>query len=898
MYRCFYELKRVPDFSLNKYSSLSETGPAGVLTQHNAFWRQMNQWGRLFQGRIHLLYRFSPEKETGERMQILLCLESKLEEGIMCVKELIQASVLAPYYEQLDICETDDFIFDNYEYEVNLFKKEWNTEAAEKNEEVFYTASEWKINKNARLYSMMKMLSALNRKCVYMVSLYPVDYCEKLKSDLRYPMEKLRELSSFRVKTGGNSISSGGRDEGAKQTLKYYENLLEQMTMFPHFLVNVHALCENENCAKMVLDSAGSEALQEGTYDLYGEVYGGNVSQILEGGFQCFSEEMYPESLMVIPYIYTVEEVSAFALLPVLYPGETIELAKETVPERMEGMLLGKDRNDHAIYYPWNLLSKHGFLAGMPGSGKTNTMMYLVNSIFQAGIPVLVMEPAKREYRVLATLETMKGMFLFSPSANSMFPIHINPFEFPKGMKLAEHINNLMDVFNGTFLLDPPMPMLLIESIQNCYEELGWIPGMINTGALKYPTMTMLYESVKRLLDKYKYSDETRSNMESILQVRIGSLMQREMGDIFDVEKSTFRPEEWIEKSAIVELASLGTAPTNFMMLMLLTLIREVLGLKVYTPDSENDNKPRHMIFLEEAHNLIANTSVQIAGTVNPKIAATAFLKDMLAEVRALGEGIIIADQLPTAMAPEVIKNTSLKIGMRLTSMDERSLLGETMSADSVQIENMGIFTPGQCLAGFEKLLKPFEMKIPEFKAKEEVLNEKELLEKMVHGGNYYEEVKRSYEIISGKYLQRLNKMENEANIFIKNYDYKRGIWEKQIPEENKKMQLEKRQMKERYNQIISRFMRLSLDVFLYYGVFEKIRRTLLNMNAGEKELFDKYLVLREKCAEQLVKPARGKRKIFIEKMNDRMFGSGDIEKLEEHLKSQQEIIRESWSAE
>lgn len=64
MYRCFYELKRVPDFSLNKYSSLSETGPSGVITQHNAFWRQMNQWGKLFQGRIHLLYRFSPGKRN------------------------------------------------------------------------------------------------------------------------------------------------------------------------------------------------------------------------------------------------------------------------------------------------------------------------------------------------------------------------------------------------------------------------------------------------------------------------------------------------------------------------------------------------------------------------------------------------------------------------------------------------------------------------------------------------------------------------------------------------------------------------------------------------------------------------------------------------------------------
>lgn len=86
---------------------------------------------------------------------------------------------------------------------------------------------------------------------------------------------------------------------------------------------------------------------------------------------------------------------------------------------------------------------------------------------------------------------------------------------------------------------------------------------------------------------------------------------------------------------------------------------------------------------------------MQTAGSIDPKIAATAFIKDMLAEVRALGEGIIIADQLPTAMASEVVKNTSLKIGLRLTSEDERRLLGETMSADSVQIENMGIFTAG-----------------------------------------------------------------------------------------------------------------------------------------------------------------------------------------------------------
>ena len=40
MYRCFIGIETGSDFSLNKYSSLSETGPSGVITQHNAFWRQ------------------------------------------------------------------------------------------------------------------------------------------------------------------------------------------------------------------------------------------------------------------------------------------------------------------------------------------------------------------------------------------------------------------------------------------------------------------------------------------------------------------------------------------------------------------------------------------------------------------------------------------------------------------------------------------------------------------------------------------------------------------------------------------------------------------------------------------------------------------------------------------
>ena len=87
----------------------------------------------------------------------------------------------------------------------------------------------------------------------------------------------------------------------------------------------------------------------------------------------------------------------------------------------------------------------------------------------------------------------------------------------------------------------------------------------------------------------------------------------------------------------------------------------------------------------------------------------------MLAEVRALGEGIVIADQLPTAMAAEVLKNTGLKLGHRITAQDDRNLLGSTMSASADQLEEQGTFGTGQALIFYENLLKPFKMRVCEW---------------------------------------------------------------------------------------------------------------------------------------------------------------------------------------
>ena len=57
---------------------------------------------------------------------------------------------------------------------------------------------------------------------------------------------------------------------------------------------------------------------------------------------------------------------------------------------------------------------------------------------------------------------------------------------------------------------------------------------------------------------------------------------------------------------------------------------------------------------------------------------------------------LFIRRQLPTAMAPEVIKNTNIKLIHRLTSIDDRQLIGSTMSASGIQLEHVAVYRPGE----------------------------------------------------------------------------------------------------------------------------------------------------------------------------------------------------------
>ena len=147
----------------------------------------------------------------------------------------------------------------------------------------------------------------------------------------------------------------------------------------------------------------------------------------------------------------------------------------------------------------------------------------------------------------------------------------------------------------------------------------------------------------------------------------------------------------------------------------------------------------------------------------------------MLAEVRALREGIIIADQLPTAMAPEVIKNTNIKLIHRLTSIDDRQLIGSTMSASGIQLEHVAVYRPGEALMSYEGLQRPFELRIQEQKGHgSETPNDDELYDIMLHKPAFFQLAQKEENLkleTLKENVKSLKKKEVEALCALSEYD-------------------------------------------------------------------------------------------------------------------------------
>ena len=405
-------------------------------------------------------------------------------------------------------------------------------------------------------------------------------------------------------------------------------------------------------------------------------------------------------------------------------------------------LLIGLRADGGEIRVPVRDFAKHALITGFTGTGKTNTVLHLLDQFWRSnGIPFMVIESAKAEYRGFIRVKDIPGqkqsfserrpdgtpvVRIYTVGNESCSPFRLNPFELQPGVRLESHISRLQACFEAAIPQGSsggPVPSLLADALPMIYQEKGW--SLLDEGypreasPLPFPTMADLKDMLLRLLEKSGpenghrgrgYSGEVLNNLKGFILGRVGALLQGSRGLMFGVQHSV-PLDELFNGPAIIELNDLNEADKGLVVMFLLVMLRE------YREKHPIPGGLGHITVVEEAHNVLANPPPGTASEAQEK--AVQSFCNMLAEIRSLGEGLIIADQSPQKLARDAIRNTNVQITHALRDSHDRDAIADCSLMTDEQRDYLGKIRTGWAATFFMGLEKATFLKVPGYASHE-----------------------------------------------------------------------------------------------------------------------------------------------------------------------------------
>ncbi|MGH3681767.1 MAG: ATP-binding protein, partial [Natronosporangium sp.] len=368
------------------------------------------------------------------------------------------------------------------------------------------------------------------------------------------------------------------------------------------------------------------------------------------------------------------------------------------------GEVVRHDRPTTTPYaVPHRSLLRHTFVAGVTGSGKTTTLLGLLDQAYAGTVPFLVIEPAKTEYRQLLRHPRLGRIVqVFTAGQEQVSPLRLNPFEVVgRKTPVSVHLDLLRSLFTASFGMWAPLPQLLEQAMHRIYRAAGWdVTGNHNPRldpdedpAAAYPTMSDLVVEAERVIAEQDWEGQIGSNLRASLVTRLAGLCQGGKGAMLDTRRSV--PAGLLfNHPTVMELEAVGDDDDKAFLIGLL-LIR----LVEYRRDqpAAAPEQLRHLLVIEEAHRLLSNVARRGGEGMNDSRAkAVETFANLLAEIRAYGQGVVVADQVPVKLAPDVIKNTTLKVAHRVVDAEDRRVLAGAMAMTDPQAASLAVLPVGR----------------------------------------------------------------------------------------------------------------------------------------------------------------------------------------------------------
>ena len=423
---------------------------------------------------------------------------------------------------------------------------------------------------------------------------------------------------------------------------------------------------------------------------------------------------------------------------------------------RKNGMVyLGDSRSLSGVKVPYRLdvdsFVRHTFLTGMPRRGKSTTCRRILEQIREikgANFPFLIIEPAKTEYLEWALSQNEKAQSckikVFMPGYKEwrkkpLGELKINPFEViwedeKQHPDITEHIQNLAAIINASLPMQESLPLLMEEAIFRCYtdetypfsstnkasEFYKWIrpKGYTHSKAAPFnnrifPTFNTLVNVAQRVVQEKKYHSEANQGFMAALSTRIGAFLHPPKSETFltDGKSSPGFWRDFFAHPMVINLSRVGSDDDKaFYMALILMFLYEYRQQEI--EEIGYTNSLRHLLVIEEAHSLLRKSQRQGMAAMDPTGMAVSMFANMISEIGAFGQGVMIIDQSPSSLDDSVVKNTNTKIIHRLGDGTDIERMARAINLPSDKQQAISKLANGEVIISTEDDDRPSRVEV------------------------------------------------------------------------------------------------------------------------------------------------------------------------------------------
>jgi len=337
-------------------------------------------------------------------------------------------------------------------------------------------------------------------------------------------------------------------------------------------------------------------------------------------------------------------------------------------------------------------IQSHTGIFGISGSGKTNCVYTIIESLKLNKKPFLILD-WKANYRKLAV---DKDVLVFTVGRD-ISPFYFNPLIPPKGVMPQAWIKALVDIISNAYFLGEGVQYLLQETIDKLYNEFGVYSGKEN-----YPTFRDVEEHLKREMKNCRGRQSLwyASTMRTLGAINFGVTDK-----VVNVRKQ-FPIDKLLEKNCILELDFLSEDDKTFLV--------ESLMLWIYFHKLVNGKRKEfeHAIIIEEAQNILSKKSYDRKGKES-------ILDVLFRQIRELGEGIIFISQNPSLINIQSFGNSFTSICFNLKAFADIETVGSSMGLKETEKKWLSKLDIGEAIVKLQgRYPHPFLLKVPLSKEK------------------------------------------------------------------------------------------------------------------------------------------------------------------------------------